>query len=881
MLYLELLSRLGNLPLAIEQARAYIDTTSIHIRNYLELYDANAKSLLERAPTFSNYRGETVFTTWEVSFASIEESNPKAARILLYCGFLAKNDLFIELFQYGLPEWEESEQDKEISIRGAIQKLRSYSLIKSPNSVESFSIHPMIHLWIQERSPTQGKRLTRDTVYLLYRFWRTRTQDQFEAKLAPHLDAIFQHFRTYYCSDADSVLRMIGTAPLRNQKSPRSIEYIEGWYLRLRAGAEDLWYTVVNILRGDDFARPLWHTMYSLGTIYRRKGLPSQSEALYRWTLAAAWNHVPKRHPASLTIAGDLAWSIYLLGDSDKSLTWYRWILRVRETILGAWHPATMGALKGIAHIYDCAGRHEQALETLEIVYERRLKRLGGNDGLTLNAIEPIADLLERAGYIEAAEWRIQYQSWSREQTDHDAKKSWSRERANPDPKESWSRKRVDQDPKETAILMAFVGQTLKDNKEEAQTWLIDSIPTLKSLGNYRLDDVLRELDLLSSDAEDYLRRHRQYLENLKAIDGSKGFYSRNHQSRALLNRNFGHHEVSLDWCFRVLQPEERRTGYTEIVHIWSIVFIHHVIANNFRDLNQHNDALEWYARAIYWVETIPNDKREWFELMNGLTSSLWELGRLNEARVILDDILPKPPFMKGLEYDLALELCWRLSIIEHRLGHNNALRCLHQLLVAQKYLHGERSLEVLKTLGKIARLHILQHRYDEAYYVLLTALEEESLLLSEDDEEIADDLYYIALTCWRSGRHQVSFHWYLQLLIAQGCEYDDPKPWIDGFQRISMADETRRIRSWCSLGPPQEPSLWAELAKTVVSILSVIVVLHIISWVWPTALELENHPRVVLVISLLFPLGVIFFSALLIHTPLGGILFSRHVDTY
>ena len=99
---LQLLKHLGNLPLAIEQAGAYIHTSSMDISTYLQTYTKNAKGLLESVPAIWNYRNETVLTTWENSFAAIQKRDPDAAYILLLSGFLDRNDLWMGGFQSGL-----------------------------------------------------------------------------------------------------------------------------------------------------------------------------------------------------------------------------------------------------------------------------------------------------------------------------------------------------------------------------------------------------------------------------------------------------------------------------------------------------------------------------------------------------------------------------------------------------------------------------------------------------------------------------------------------------------------------------------------------------------------------------------------------------------
>jgi hypothetical protein len=112
----KLLQLLGYLPLAIEQAGAYISVQrqslshsgSQALRRYLDTYKKNAKSLLQEHPRRSvwGYRNDTVFTTWEVSFNAIRKEAPRAAELLLSCGFVARSDIFEDMFRYGrnLPE---------------------------------------------------------------------------------------------------------------------------------------------------------------------------------------------------------------------------------------------------------------------------------------------------------------------------------------------------------------------------------------------------------------------------------------------------------------------------------------------------------------------------------------------------------------------------------------------------------------------------------------------------------------------------------------------------------------------------------------------------------------------------------------------------------
>ncbi len=111
----ELLQILGYFPLAIAQAGAHVsvqirsfsrtgsDIQTQALQRYLDSYKKKGRMLLEQKPALANwdYRNETVFTTWEVSFSSIAEKYPNAARLLLLCGFIGRTDILEEIFYYG------------------------------------------------------------------------------------------------------------------------------------------------------------------------------------------------------------------------------------------------------------------------------------------------------------------------------------------------------------------------------------------------------------------------------------------------------------------------------------------------------------------------------------------------------------------------------------------------------------------------------------------------------------------------------------------------------------------------------------------------------------------------------------------------------------
>ena len=68
---------------------------------YLEQYESNAGYLLSKRWKGGKH-DRSVFATWEISFNAIEKENPKAAELLLVCGFFHHEDISKEFLRRGM-----------------------------------------------------------------------------------------------------------------------------------------------------------------------------------------------------------------------------------------------------------------------------------------------------------------------------------------------------------------------------------------------------------------------------------------------------------------------------------------------------------------------------------------------------------------------------------------------------------------------------------------------------------------------------------------------------------------------------------------------------------------------------------------------------------
>ena len=142
---------LDGLPLALEQAAAYIVETKATFRRYLESYRTRGLKLIAaRLPALGRYE-KSVATTWAANFAAVQEESPAAADVLRFSAFLAPDDIPFELLTRGAPHLGPPVQDAlagaeddPLLINDLLRPLGRFSLIRVGGHGETYSVHRMV-----------------------------------------------------------------------------------------------------------------------------------------------------------------------------------------------------------------------------------------------------------------------------------------------------------------------------------------------------------------------------------------------------------------------------------------------------------------------------------------------------------------------------------------------------------------------------------------------------------------------------------------------------------------------------------------------------------------------------------------------------------------
>ena len=147
---INLVNELGALPLALEQAAAYISALPMpcSFKEYLDKYRAVQLSLLKQQPvTALSIEGQhrlSVHTTWLMNFEFVRNKSPAAATMMHIAAFLDSDNIPVDVINPGLPELEQVELREsarsKIDIAAILKVLSCYSLFSVDQKSKVFGV---------------------------------------------------------------------------------------------------------------------------------------------------------------------------------------------------------------------------------------------------------------------------------------------------------------------------------------------------------------------------------------------------------------------------------------------------------------------------------------------------------------------------------------------------------------------------------------------------------------------------------------------------------------------------------------------------------------------------------------------------------------------
>jgi transcriptional regulator with XRE-family HTH domain len=150
-------SLLGGLPLALDQAGAYIEETGCSISDYLQRYTHQRTQLLDRRGMAGREHPHSVTATFSLVYEQVKQKNPLASDLLRLCAFLHAECIPEELFVADTSHSVSSVFANLYQLDQAIALLRTFSLVQRHPEAQTFSLHHLVQAVLQEEMSAEER----------------------------------------------------------------------------------------------------------------------------------------------------------------------------------------------------------------------------------------------------------------------------------------------------------------------------------------------------------------------------------------------------------------------------------------------------------------------------------------------------------------------------------------------------------------------------------------------------------------------------------------------------------------------------------------------------------------------------------------------------
>ncbi|WP_326549995.1 FxSxx-COOH system tetratricopeptide repeat protein [Micromonospora sp. NBC_01813] len=428
--------KLGDLPLAVEQAATWLAATAMSANSYLEMLDEHLPQFLDSPPT-PDYPHPAA-QIWRLSQQRLRVSNPAAAHLVELCAFFAHDPIPTSLLSSpgmvaALGKDDPRLQDP-LLYGSLVREITRYGLARQDSFIQALRMHRLVQNVIRNDLTPDVARERQRQVHAILAAERRGDPDDISSfpayqRLLPHLEptgALNSDDRAVHRLVIDMVRALRSRGDLASSQD-LATRVIENWATRygpdepsvlrvraeladtLRAQGADRQAFDVDIDVRERMARVfgemhLYTLMAGRGLAGDLRGLGRYQEAreLDEQTLVKFQATMGGDHAETLKAANNLAVSRRLTGDPNGALEITEDVLERRRRVLGPEDGYTLHS--GIMHGRDLreTGDLARSRETLETLVEM-CSRLDDRHPRTLLARRNLAVTLRQLGLIKLA----------------------------------------------------------------------------------------------------------------------------------------------------------------------------------------------------------------------------------------------------------------------------------------------------------------------------------------------------------------------------------------------------------------------------------------------------------------------------------------------
>ena len=395
----EIVAEMDGLPLALDQAAAYLEATRCRLSDYLQLWHASPTRLLNESDPSTSHPF-SVTKTFALAFERLERDNPAAAIVLTACVFLAPEAIPEIFFRVGATALGSTFVDlaqDAFAFQTVIKSLLAYSLVQRQSEAQMLTIHRLVQVIYKESLPLEVQQAWTTRIIQAMNmvfpdkkfqtnYWRVCEQliphalvcmhmgEQWHASIREYPELICKiahYFVNIWRLDEAKLLYeqtlhvyelILGPETLDSCVALNGLaniavlhnQYHEGERLCLRALR-----VYEQILEADD--PRISNTLNNLGILSYEQGNYSECEQYHSRALQIRKQKLGIAHPLFASSLNNLAVVYAEQGRYDDAITFNRRALYIWEEALGAAHTQLALPLFNLAEVYIERGDYMQA----------------------------------------------------------------------------------------------------------------------------------------------------------------------------------------------------------------------------------------------------------------------------------------------------------------------------------------------------------------------------------------------------------------------------------------------------------------------------------------------------------------------------------------
>ncbi|KAJ4346585.1 uncharacterized protein N0V89_010516 [Didymosphaeria variabile] len=389
---MHLLRELLYLPLAVVQAAACMNASSMTVQQYQAQLDDHKEAALEWSDDSSEGEqresglGKTVVAALSLSMSHVQHSNAVAADYLFIAACLDRKDISLELLEAASPRARED----------AVKVLDKYALVTRRPAESSLDLNRLVHQALRKRLQVQG-RLMQWTQRTITQLLRVYPDDDYSnrskwRRLLPHA----QYALSRSATDDNDEEKLSLT-----EKCALNL-YSDGRYKEAEELQMQLMQTRKRVL-GKEHPDTL-RSMHDLATTYSSQRRWKEAEELQVQVTQTTKRVLGNEHPDTLTSTANLALTYSDQGRWKEAEELQTQVMQLAKRLLGDEHTNTLRSMHNLAFMYTDQGRWKEAEELQMQVMQLTNRVLGDEHPNTLSSMHNLASTYSHQGRWKEAE---------------------------------------------------------------------------------------------------------------------------------------------------------------------------------------------------------------------------------------------------------------------------------------------------------------------------------------------------------------------------------------------------------------------------------------------------------------------------------------------